>query len=80
MSQQCNLLKLKIVQCNMPLRSDKSSCDILCILMQVIYIFFPNKIYEKGGPVKLMQQVKIAHSFLQSLSDQFHAISLSLPM
>ena len=32
------------------------------------------------GPVKLMQRVKIAHSFVQSLSDQFHVIILSLPM
>ena len=30
------------------------------------------------GPVKLIQRVKIAHSFLQS--DQFHVIILSLPM
>ena len=32
------------------------------------------------GPVKLIKRVKIAHSFLQSLSDQFHVILLSLPM
>ena len=32
------------------------------------------------GPVKLMQWVKIAHSFLQSVSDQFHVIILSLPV
>ena len=31
------------------------------------------------GPVKLIKQVKIAHSFLQSVSDQFHIIILSLP-
>ena len=31
-------------------------------------------------PVKLIKQVKIAHSFLQSVSDQFHVIILSLPM
>ena len=31
------------------------------------------------GPVKLMQQVKIADSFLQSLSNQFHIIVLSFP-
>ena len=34
----------------------------------------------KKGPVKLIKQVKIAHSFLQSVSDQFHVIMLSLPM
>ena len=33
-----------------------------------------------NGPVKLIKQVKIAHSFLQSVSDQFHVIILSLPM
>ena len=32
------------------------------------------------GPVKLIKRVKIAHSFLQSVSDQFHVIILSLPM
>ena len=32
------------------------------------------------GPVKLIKLVKIAHSFLQSVSDQFHVIILSLPM
>ena len=35
----------------------------------------PNK-----GPVKLIKPVKIAHSFLQSVSSQFHFIILSLPM
>ena len=32
------------------------------------------------GPVKLITQVKIAHSFLQSMLNQFHVIILSLPM
>ena len=32
------------------------------------------------GPVKLIKRVKIAHSFLQSVSDQFHVTILSLPM
>ena len=31
-------------------------------------------------PVKLIKRVKIAHLFLQSVSDQFHVIILSLPM
>ena len=31
------------------------------------------------GPVKLIKQVKIAHSFLQFVSNQFHVIILSLP-
>ena len=30
------------------------------------------------GPVKLIKRVKIAHSFLRSVSDQFHVIVLSL--
>ena len=34
--------------------------------------------YKK--PVKLMQWVKIAHSFLQSMSNMFLLIILSLPM
>ena len=32
------------------------------------------------GPVKLIKWVKIAHSFLQFVSNQFHVIILSLPM
>ena len=32
------------------------------------------------GPVKLIKRVKIAHSFLQSVSNQFHFIILSLPV
>ena len=32
------------------------------------------------GPVKLIKRVKIAHSFLPSVSNQFHAIILSLSM
>ena len=36
-------------------------------------------IFNKG-PVKLMQWVKIAHSFLQCVSNQFHIIILSMPM
>ena len=32
------------------------------------------------GPVKLIKQVKIAHSFLRFVSGQFHVIILSLPM
>ena len=30
------------------------------------------------GPVKVIQRLKIAHSFLQSVSDQFQVIVLSL--
>ena len=32
------------------------------------------------GLVKLIKRVKIAHTFLQSVSNQFHVIILSLPM
>ena len=35
---------------------------------------------RQKGPVKLIKQVKIADSFLQSVSNQFHVIILSLPM
>ena len=31
------------------------------------------------GPVKLINPMKIAHSILQSVSNQFHIIILSLP-
>ena len=30
------------------------------------------------GPVKLIKRVKIAHSFLQSVSNQFHVMILRL--
>ena len=32
------------------------------------------------GPVKLIERVRIAHSFLQFVSNHFHVIILSLPM
>ena len=32
------------------------------------------------GPVKLIKRMKIAHSFLQPVSNQFQVIILSLPM
>ena len=31
-------------------------------------------------PVKLIKRVKTAHSFLRSVSDQFHVVVLSLPV
>ena len=37
------------------------------------------EIFDKG-PVKLIKRVKIAHSFLQYVSNQFHVIILCLPM
>ena len=36
--------------------------------------------HRQKGPVKLIKRVKIAHSFLQSVSNQFHVIILNLPM
>ena len=58
--------------------------------LRVVVVFFKTKkniykIAEGGeslnkGPVKLMKRVKIAHSFLQAVSYQFHVIVLSLPM
>ena len=40
---------------------------------------FITEIFDEG-PVKLMQKVEITHSFLQSVSNQFHVIILCLPM
>ena len=37
------------------------------------------EIFDKG-PVELIKRVKIAHSFLQSVSNQFHVIILGLPL
>ena len=39
-----------------------------------------NKDVFNKGLVKLIKWLKIAHSILQSVSDQFHVIILSLPM
>ena len=36
--------------------------------------------FDDKGPVKLIERVKIAHSFLQSVSNQFHIIILSMPI
>ena len=38
-------------------------------------VFYPYVMIK--GPVKLIKLVKIAHSFLQSVSNQFHVIILS---
>ena len=47
----------------------------------VIYLFCQCKLPDKlKGPVKLIKRVKIAHSLLQFVSNQFHVIILSLPM
>ena len=39
-----------------------------------------NQTISAKGPVKLIKPVNIADSFLQSVSNQFHVIILSLPM
>ena len=39
-----------------------------------------NGIFFCHSEAKLMERVKIAHSFSQSASNQFHVIILSLPM
>ena len=49
------------------------SCDLLSHMDNRIQL-------KKKGPVKLIKQVKIAHSFLEFVSNQFHVIILSLPM
>ena len=41
---------------------------------------WPEFARSKKGPVKLITQVKIAHLFLQSVSNQFYVIVLSMPM
>ena len=50
--------------------SDNLIVKDYCFIMQI---------FDKG-PVKLIKRVKIAHLFLQSVSDQFHVIILSLPI
>ena len=50
----------------------------------LLLLFSLQLIKDRGlqhkGHVKLIKWVKIAHSFLQSVSNQFHVIILSLPM
>ena len=45
------------------------------LIYNVFFIKTPDK-----GLVKLIKPVKIDHSFLQSVSNEFHVIILSLPM
>ena len=49
-------------------------------LMQIIYLsLLIQQMNPRKGPVKLIKRVKIAHSFLQSVLNQFRVIILSLP-
>ena len=58
------------------------------LLNENITVFSPSSVYVPiqnvnvtcKGPVKLIQPVKIANSFLQSVSDLFNFLILSLPM
>ena len=43
-------------------------------------LFHISSVIQHKGPVELIKRVKIAHSFLQSVSDQFLVIILSLPI
>ena len=45
----------------------------------MLFLLLFLELYNKG-PVKLIKRVKTAHSFLQSVSNQFHVIILSWPM
>ena len=49
---------------------------VVCLLGVFINVAY--SLYK--GPVKLVKRVKIARSFLQSVSDQFHVIILCLPV
>ena len=60
--------------------NDSKSCAKLihAAFSSVFIIIFC--LFGTIGPVQLIQWVKIAHSFLQSVSNLFHFIILSLPM
>ena len=63
---------------SVPLISDKDAffpCNV-----EILKIGLISKVKLRKRPVKLIKRVKIAHSFLQSVSDQFHVIIFSLPM
>ena len=49
-------------------------------MKQALFMFAYSYRLFKKGPVKLIKQVKIAYSILQSVSNQFHFIILILPM
>ena len=57
-----------------------------CSHVQIFCFFVERNLMDSSytlwnkGPVKLIKPVKIAHSFSQSVSDQFHVIILSLSM
>ena len=61
--------------------ADKSHRVIAALHIAICLTFFC--VHDRSlckGPVKLIKRVKIALSFLQSVSDQFHIIILSFPM
>ena len=51
--------------------------SFFCIFHALSFEF---NFFSTEVPFKLINRVKIAHSFLQSVSNQFHVIILSLPM
>ena len=53
---------------------------VINMIIQNLYFGFCQTLQPNNGPVKLIQWVKIAHSFLQSVSNMFHFIISSLPM
>ena len=66
---------LRILSLDLTLRRSKPNFG-----NQPLLLVFLLKLFHSKGPLKLMQRVKIARSFLQSVSNQFHVIILSLPM
>ena len=59
---------------------DASVKDILNSKVLSPCVFLNHRNEPGKGPVELIQRVKIAHSFLQSVTNLFHFVILSLPM
>ena len=58
-----------------------AKCDLPCRIVITVFKFLLTVSEQKSKvPVKLIQRVKIAHSFLQSMSNLFQFIILSLTM
>ena len=60
----------------------KEESQVVKLIKEILPFLFGQNIrnWIDKGPVKLIKRVKIAHSLLESVSNQFRVIISSLPM
>ena len=68
------MLNLKVIEWSIPIKDQN---NYFCQGFEGSNI---SNVTANKGPVKLIKRVQIAHSFLQSVSNQFHVIILSFAM